>query len=146
RIRAVDLFFEKYPEYREQVSLLIVMVPSRDQVLQYKQLKEEIDELVGKVNGKYSVLGWNPVHYLYKQQPFKSLSALYSICDVAMVTPLRDGMNLVCNEYIASRVDQAGVLILSERAGAARTLTDAIRVNPDNIHQMADALHQALSM
>ncbi|MFA6260901.1 MAG: bifunctional alpha,alpha-trehalose-phosphate synthase (UDP-forming)/trehalose-phosphatase [Bacteroidia bacterium] len=146
RLRTLDLFLEKYPEYREKVSLLIVMVPSRDQVLQYQNLKEEIDELVGKINGKYGVLGWHPVHYLYKQQPFKSLSALYAISDVAMVTPLRDGMNLVCKEYVASRQDQTGVLILSERAGAARTLTDAIRVNPDNIYQMADALHEALSM
>lgn len=146
RLNALDIFFEKYPQYREQVYLLIVMIPSRDRVKEYKRLKEEIDELVGKLNGKYSVLGWNPVHYLYKQVPFKTLSALYAMSDVALVTPLRDGMNLVCKEYVASRTDHTGALVLSERAGAARTLTDAIRVNPDNIYQMADALHEALSM
>lgn len=146
RLRAIDQFFESYPEHREKVSFVIVMVPSRDQVFQYRRLKHEIDELVGKINGKYSVLGWHPVHYLYKQQPFKSLSALYAISDVAMVTPLRDGMNLVCKEYIASRSKGNGVLILSERAGAARTLTDALRVNPDNVSQMSEAIHEALTM
>src|SRR5205823_4941521 len=105
-------------------SLLMVVVPSRDQVAQYASLKEEIDELVGRINAQYRTIAWNPIVYFYRSFPFEELAAFYHMADVALVTPVRDGMNLVAKEFIASKGDGTGVLILSERAGAAQELTD----------------------
>jgi trehalose 6-phosphate synthase/phosphatase len=146
RIQALDLFFEQYPEFKEKVSLILVVVPSRDKVDLYKKLKIEIDELVGRINGKYGNIGWSPIHYFYRSFPFSSLSALYSISEVALVTPLRDGMNLVCKEFIASKTDYKGALILSEMAGAAKELSEAIIVNPYDIYAIVEALHEAFTM
>lgn len=146
RLKAMDKFFELHPEYREKVSLILVLVPSREYVKLYKKLKVEIDELVGRINGKYGNIGWVPVHYFYRSFSFDSLSALYTISDIALVTPLRDGMNLVCKEYIASRVDKKGVLILSEMAGAAKELSDAIIINPNDLNEIVDAIYEALEM
>ncbi|MFN3405460.1 MAG: bifunctional alpha,alpha-trehalose-phosphate synthase (UDP-forming)/trehalose-phosphatase [Cytophagaceae bacterium] len=146
RLKAYDLFLEKYPEYKGKVVLLLIVVPSRDQVDLYKKLKIEIDELVGRINGKYGKINWTPIRYFYRSFPFTTLSAMYKLSDVALVTPLRDGMNLVCKEYIASRVDQTGVLILSEMAGAAKELSDALIINPNNTSEMADALYKAFKM
>lgn len=146
RLRAFDLFLEQNPEYREKVSLVMVVVPSRDQVDLYKKLKNEIDELVGKINGKYGKLNWSPIHYFYRGFPFQSIVAFYTMSDIALVTPLRDGMNLVCKEFIASKLDQKGVLILSEMAGAAKELSEAIIINPYDIHEMVSALEQACEM
>ncbi|HXA02380.1 MAG TPA: bifunctional alpha,alpha-trehalose-phosphate synthase (UDP-forming)/trehalose-phosphatase [Cytophagaceae bacterium] len=146
RLKALYEFLSRYPEYKEKISLIFVLVPSRDKVPLYKQLKMEIDELVGRINGKFGTMSWTPVYYFYRGFPFQSLSAFYTMSDVALVTPLRDGMNLVCKEYIASKTDQTGVLILSEMAGAAKELSEAIIVNPHDINQIVDALHQALTM
>jgi trehalose 6-phosphate synthase/phosphatase len=146
RLKGYDLFLEKYPEYLEKVSLILVLVPSRDKVPLYKQLKIEIDELVGRINGKYGKIEWSPIHYFYRGFPFQTLSAFYSMSDVALVTPLRDGMNLVCKEYIASKTDEMGVLILSEMAGAAKELSDAIIINPHDVNEMVEALHKAFTM
>ncbi|HEY8399888.1 MAG TPA: bifunctional alpha,alpha-trehalose-phosphate synthase (UDP-forming)/trehalose-phosphatase [Cytophagaceae bacterium] len=146
RLIGFDLFLQRYPEYRGKISLILVVVPSRDQVDLYKQLKISIDELVGRINGKYGKLNWTPIHYFYRSFPFESLSAFYSISEVALVTPLRDGMNLVCKEFVASRTDKKGVLILSEMAGAAKDLSDAIIINPYNVEQIVDALHKAFTM
>lgn len=146
RLKAFDLFLENYPEYRERVSLVMVVVPSRDQVDLYKKLKNEIDELVGKINGKYGNLGWSPVHYFYRGFPFHTVVAFYRMADIALVTPLRDGMNLVCKEFIASKTDKTGVLILSEMAGAAKELSEAIIINPYDIGEMVEALHKACTM
>jgi trehalose 6-phosphate synthase/phosphatase len=146
RLKAFYEFLNSYSGYREKVSLIFVMVPSRDKVPLYKQLKMEIDELVGRINGKFGTMGWTPVYYFYRSFPFQSLSAFYTMSDVALVTPLRDGMNLVCKEYIASKNDLSGVLILSEMAGAAKEMSEAIIVNPHDINEIAEALHQALTM
>lgn len=146
RLIAFELFLEKYPQFLENVSLLLVVVPSRDAVPSYKQLKEKVDELVGKINSKYGRIDWTPIHYFYRSYPFDALSAFYRICDVAMITPMRDGMNLVCKEYIASRHEQDGVLILSEMAGSAKELSDALLVNPNDIPGMAKTLRKALEM
>ncbi|RZL02381.1 MAG: bifunctional alpha,alpha-trehalose-phosphate synthase (UDP-forming)/trehalose-phosphatase, partial [Hymenobacter sp.] len=116
RLRAFDLLLQRYPEWRGQVSLIMLVVPSRDQVAQYASLKEEIDELVGRFNAQYRTIGWNPILYFYRSLPLEELAALYSLAEVALVTPMRDGMNLVAKEYVASKVDKRGVLILSERA------------------------------
>ena len=146
RLRAFELFLSKYPYFKEKVSLFMVVVPSRDSVSKYKQLKEEIDLLVGRINGQFSKLNWTPIHYFYRSFPLPALSAFYRISDVALVSPMRDGMNLVCKEYVASRLDKKGVLILSEMAGASKELSDAIIVNPNDIHQLVEAMHKALTM
>ncbi|KAA5540613.1 bifunctional alpha,alpha-trehalose-phosphate synthase (UDP-forming)/trehalose-phosphatase [Adhaeribacter rhizoryzae] len=144
RLRAFEMFLKQYPEFHEQVTLIMIVVPSRDQVEKYKELKIEVDELVGRINGLYRTLSWAPVQYYYHSFPFEELSAFYRMAHVALVTPMRDGMNLVCKEYIASRNDGTGVLILSEMAGAAKELSEAILINPNDVHQMVGALQQAL--
>jgi len=147
RLRAFEKFLEKYPDYKEKVTMYMIVVPSRDQVEKYKMLKEEVDELVGRINGKYGRISWTPIHYFYRSFPLGALSAFYSLADVALVTPMRDGMNLVCKEYIASKVNyKAGVLILSEMAGASKELSDAILINPNNINQIVEALYTAFTM
>lgn len=146
RLKALDIFFDRYPEFKGKVSLILVLVPSRDKVKLYKKLKVEIDELVGRINGKYGNIGWIPVHYFYRSFPFYSISAFYAMSDIALVTPLRDGMNLVCKEYVASKADKKGVLILSEMAGAAKELSDAIIINPNDTNEIVEALREALEM
>jgi trehalose 6-phosphate synthase/phosphatase len=146
RLRAFDLLLQRYPEWRGQVSLIMLVVPSRDQVAQYAALKEEIDELVGRINAQYRTISWNPILYFYRSLPQEELAALYHLAEVALVTPMRDGMNLVAKEYIASKGNRPGVLILSERAGAARELSDAIIINPTDMGQLAEAMHEALVM
>ncbi|MCG8306951.1 MAG: bifunctional alpha,alpha-trehalose-phosphate synthase (UDP-forming)/trehalose-phosphatase [Cytophagales bacterium] len=146
RLKAFELFLNKYPEFEEQVSLIMIVVPSRDNVAQYKELKEEVDLLVGRINGKFGKLNWTPIHYFYRSFALESLSAFYRMAHVALVTPMRDGMNLVCKEFIASKLDKTGVLILSEMAGASKELSDAILINPNNTDQMVDAIFKALTM
>lgn len=146
RLRAFELFLDENPDYREKVSLLMVVVPSRDQVGKYKELKEEVDLLVGRINGKYSRLNWTPVHYFYRSFPLHALSAFYRMAEVALVTPMRDGMNLVCKEFVASKLDKKGVLILSEMAGASKELSDAILINPNDIDEHVAAIKKALTM
>jgi trehalose 6-phosphate synthase/phosphatase len=146
RLLAFEQLLIRHPEWQGQASLLMVVVPSRDQVAQYASLKVEIDELVGRINAQYSTISWHPIHYFYRSFPFEELAALYRLADVALVTPVRDGMNLVAKEYIASKADQQGVLILSERAGAARELSDALLINPTDTNQVVEAMHEALQM
>jgi len=146
RLRAYELMLQRYPEWREQVILFMLVVPSRDQVEKYKELKEEIDELVGRITSTYRTLSWNPVQYFYRSFPIEDLAGLYRLAEVALVTPMRDGMNLVAKEFIACKADKPGVLILSERAGAARELSDAIIINPSDMQQVAEAMHEALIM
>ncbi|MEL7003960.1 MAG: bifunctional alpha,alpha-trehalose-phosphate synthase (UDP-forming)/trehalose-phosphatase [Bacteroidota bacterium] len=146
RLQIFDLFLQKYPEYQGKVSLIMVVVPSRDKVGKYKDLKERVDLLVGRINGTYGTMNWTPIHYFYRSFPLEDLSAFYRMADVALVTPMRDGMNLVCKEYVASRLDKRGVLILSEMAGASKELSEAIIVNPNDKHQVRDAIKRALTM
>ncbi len=146
RLEAFESFLNKYPEFQEKVSIIMVVVPSRDNVSQYKELKEEVDLLVGRINGNFGKLNWTPVHYFYRSFSLESISAFYRMAHVALVTPMRDGMNLVCKEFIASRLDKTGVLILSEMAGASKELSDAILVNPNDNDQIVEAIHEALNM
>jgi trehalose 6-phosphate synthase/phosphatase len=124
----------------------LLVVPSRTRVEHYIQLKKQLDGLVGEINGKYGTIGWMPVWYLYRSLPFHPLAALYSLADVALVTPLRDGMNLVAKEYTTTKTDGKGVLILSETAGAAQELGEAIIINANNQEEIAQALAKALEM
>ena len=146
RINAFEYFLRKYPEYKEKTRLIILAVPSRSNVPQYMLLKKEIDELVGRINGELSTVNWTPIWYFYRSLPFKDLIDLYTSCDIAWLTPLRDGMNLVAKEYIATRTDKTGVLILSEMAGSAYEMNEALLINPNNFEQQADTLKRALEM
>jgi trehalose 6-phosphate synthase/phosphatase len=146
RIRAFEYFLEKYPQYIEKVRLFMLAVPSRSGVPQYQLLKKEIDELVGRINGKFASVNWTPIWYFYRSMPFENLIDLYTSCDIALITPIRDGMNLVAKEFIATRTDKSGVLILSEMAGAAQEMSEALLINPNNYNQISDALHQAIEM
>jgi len=146
RLRAFDFFLDEYPQYQGKVRLVLLAVPSRANVPQYQKLKNEIDQLVGSINGKFAKIGWTPIWYFYRSMPFENLIDLYTSSDVALITPIRDGMNLVAKEYIASRTDKTGVLILSEMAGAAAEMGEAILINPNNFGQIAKSLHEALSM
>ena len=146
RIHAIERLLELHPEHRESVTFLQLAVPSRSQVAEYRELKREIDELVGRVNGRFATASWSPIRYLYRTVPKDRLAALYRDADVALVTPLRDGMNLVAKEYVACQVKDPGVLILSRLAGAAETMREALFVNPYNIDETAAAVHRALEM
>ena len=146
RLRAFSRFLEKYPEFIGKVTLIMLAVPSRGTVEHYINLKKEVDELVGNVNGKFGSINYTPVWYFYRSLPFENLIELYSSCDVALVTPVRDGMNLVAKEYVASRTNRTGVIILSEMAGVSKEMGEAIMINPNNINEIADAINQALTM
>ena len=146
RLNAFKYFLDKYPEYKEKVRLIVLAVPSRSKVPQYKLLKKEVDELVGRINGELATVSWTPIWYFYRSVPFESLIDLYTSSDIAWLTPIRDGMNLVAKEYVASRVDQSGVLILSEMAGSAKEMNEAILINPNNFEQIACALYKAINM
>lgn len=146
RLESFELFLEKYPAYREKVSYILVVVPSRDLILKYKENKKEIEHMVSGINGKYGSVAWTPVIYQYKSLDFTKLTGLYFAADLALITPLRDGMNLVCKEFVSTRLEKRGVLILSETAGASSELTEAIIVNPADRNQIANAILNALSM
>lgn len=146
RLAAFGLLLRKHPEWIERVRLIQVGVPSRAGIDSYDRFRGEINALVGEINGEFSSATWSPVRYLHRAVPDDLLVALFRAADVMLVTPLRDGMNLVCKEFVASRVDEDGVLILSEFAGAADELTDALLVNPYDLSMMADTMHQALTM
>ena len=146
RLEAFDTLLTKKPEYQGKVSLVLVAVPSRASVGRYQMLKKRIDELVGRINGKYGTTDWIPVRYFYNFLPFETLVAFYSAADVALVTPLRDGMNLMAKEYVATRTDGTGMLILSEMAGAAEELGEAIIVNPNDQDAVIEAIEAALAM
>ena len=146
RLQGFEAMLERNPEWHGKVTLLMIVVPSRIGIQDYEEMKKQIEELVGKINGKFSAINWVPINYHYRSVPFDTLVALYAMSDVALVTPLRDGMNLVAKEYIASRTDGTGVLILSEMAGSAKELAEAIIVNPNHREEVADALKLALEM
>ncbi len=146
RLNAFEYFLNKYPQYKEKVRLVILAVPSRSNVPQYQLLKKEVDELVGRINGEFSTVSWTPIWYFYRSMPFENLIDLYTSSDIAWLTPLRDGMNLVAKEYIATRTHKTGVLILSEMAGSANEMNEALLINPNNFEQIADALNEAINM
>lgn len=145
RLHGFENFLKQHPEWHEQVVFVLVVVPSRQIILKYNERKRMIEEEIGRINGRYSTLSWQPVIYRYSQLSFHELVAMYNIANIGLITPLRDGMNLVAKEYLASRKDQ-GVLILSELAGAASELGEALLVNPFDPGDVANAIHQALNM
>jgi trehalose 6-phosphate synthase/phosphatase len=146
RLLGFERFLEENPKFHRQVTLVLIAVPSRTRVAEYIQLKRELDEQIGRITGRFSSEGWSPVRYLYTQFGPEELIAYYEASDIALLTPLRDGMNLVAKEYIASHPDNDGVLILSEFAGAAEELHEALLVNPYDIDQIAARIKAALTM
>lgn len=146
RLLAIERLLERWPTYRRLVRFTQLLVPSRERVAEYTELKRQIDETVGRINGRFSEGGWSPVRYLVRSLPPQELVPLYRGADVALVTPLRDGMNLVAKEYVAAQLENDGVLILSEMAGAAEELQEALLVNPFDVDAVAEALDRAISM
>lgn len=146
RLEAYNLFLTRFPEYEGKVTFVLKAIASRSGISQYQALKRQLDEQVGRINGEHGTLDWMPVWYLFRFLPAPVLSALYSLADVALLTPLRDGMNLIAKEFLASKHNGKGVLILSEMAGAAQELPEALIVNPNNKEEIAQAIQQALTM
>ncbi len=146
RLLAFELLLARRPEWRGRVRLIQVAVPSRAQVRAYRAIRREVDALVGRINGEFGTPHWTPVQYLYQSVPEHQLLALYRAADVMLVTPVRDGMNLVAKEFVVARSDEDGVLVLSEFAGAAAEMRSAVLVNPYDLEQSAERYHQALVM
>lgn len=143
---SLERVLERRPDLIGKMAYVLVVVPSREKVDRYAHLKRELDELVGRINSRFGQVGWTPIRYIYRSLSFEELVSLYKQADVALVTPLRDGMNLIAKEYIATRNDERGVLILSEMAGAAKELLESLVVNPNSKEDISDAIIQALEM
>jgi trehalose 6-phosphate synthase/phosphatase len=146
RLEAFDLFLSENPQYKGKVTLIMVAVPSRTGVQDYQTLRQKLEHLVGRVNGEHGSIGYMPVWYLYRFLSFYQIAALYNIADIALVTPLRDGMNLIAKEFVASKTDGAGVLILGEMTGAASELGEALIVNANNKTAIVQAIKEAFEM
>jgi trehalose 6-phosphate synthase len=147
RFLAFEWALEKYPDLRRAISLLQVVIPSRTDVPEYQTLKEQLDQLAGRINARFTEQGWVPIHYVFRSLDRVQLLAHYRASEIALITPLRDGMNLVAKEYCASAVDGNNVLILSEFAGAADQFGRwALLVNPYDLDGAADAIHRAFTM
>ncbi|MGD2061751.1 MAG: trehalose-6-phosphate synthase [Acidimicrobiia bacterium] len=145
RMRALQTLLERRPDLVGKVMLVQIAVPSREDVAEYKKIRADIEGLVGRINGDLAEVGRPPIHYLYRSVPIEELVAYYRAADVMFVTPLRDGMNLVAKEYVATRFDDTGALVLSEFAGAAEQLTQAFLVNPYDLDALADKLEEAIA-
>src|SRR5437667_52724 len=145
-LEAFGRFLEVHPEWRRKITYFLAVVPSRERVAEYARLKRTIDERVGRINSRYSTIAWSPIRYVYRQLYFDELIALNRVSDVAIVTPLRDGMNLIAKEYVAAKQEPRGVLILSEMAGASKEMREALIVNPNDVEDVVGAIHRALTM
>ena len=147
RVKAFERFLEENPDWRGKVTLLQITPKSRSDIEEYAEIESEVTELIGKVNGRFGDAAWTPIRYVNRSYSRTVLAGMYRAADVAMVTPLRDGMNLVAKEYLAAQdPDDPGVLVLSEFAGAARELDRALIVNPHETDAVAGALKRALEM
>jgi trehalose-6-phosphatase len=146
KLHAFELFLTKHPEWNEKVMLIQIAVPSREDVEEYQHLRQVVNELVGDINGHYGTVEFTPIHFIHKSVDFEELVALYAISDGCVVSSTRDGMNLVSYEYIASQGEKHGALVLSEFAGAAQSLNGSIIVNPWNTEELAEAIHEAVTM
>ncbi len=148
RLKAFEQALRRYPELQTRVTLVQVVVPSREDIPMYHELRTEIERLVGHINGSFTRAGgWVPIHYLFRALSKTELLSFYRTADIALVTPLKDGMNLVGKEFCACSIDEKGVLILSEFAGAAAQLQNgALIVNPYDIEGMAEAIYEAYRM
>ncbi|KAJ6494739.1 glycosyltransferase family 20 protein [Mycena vitilis] len=146
KLHALELFLTQHPEWIGKVVLVQLAVPSRQDVEEYQNLRSTVNELVGRINGRFGTVEFMPIHFMHKSLAFDELCALYAVSDVCLVSSTRDGMNLVSYEYIACQQARQGVMILSEFAGAAQSLNGSIIVNPWDSQQVADAIHEAVTM
>jgi trehalose 6-phosphate synthase len=146
RLEAMEHLLAHHPIWRGKICMVQIVTPSRGEVEAYRAKKREVDEAVGRINGRFSDESWIPIRYLHRSFTPAELVAYYCAADIALVTPLRDGLNLVAKEYIASRVDEDGVVILSEFAGVAYQLPEALLTNPYSVEDLASAIHRALLM
>ncbi len=146
KLSSYELFLERYSEYNKKIIFVLIVIPSRIGTGHYENNKRRIDEIVGRINKKYGNMNWTPIMYQFKFLPFEELLSLYRLSDVAVVTPMRDGMNLIAKEYVASRKDKTGVLILSEMPGASDELGEAIIINPNDKEEVVKAMKTALEM
>ncbi len=147
RLKAYELALKRYPDLQRNVTLIQVVVPSRESVQEYQDLKGQIERLVTQINGELTQGAWIPIHHVFRSMTFEDLLAYYRVADVALLTPLKDGMNLVAKEYCACQVEGDGVLILSEFAGTAVQMRkDAILVNPYDLDRVASAIQYAVSL
>ncbi|OGL35652.1 hypothetical protein A3F65_00880 [Candidatus Saccharibacteria bacterium RIFCSPHIGHO2_12_FULL_47_16b] len=146
RLEAFQLLLKEQPKLRAKIALIMITVPSRTSVASYQNLKRAIDQSIGRINGKYATAHWTPITYQFSRLTFEQMVALYSQADIAMVTPFRDGMNLVAKEYVATKQDNEGVLVLSEMAGAMDELQESIHVNPHSVRSIKRATIEALEM
>lgn len=147
RLKAFRILLRRYPELRHRVTLVQVVVPSREEIPNYKDLRREVELLVSQINGEFTEGGWVPIHYMHRNLTRKQLLSYYRAADIAIVTSLKDGMNLVAKEFCAAQVDETGVVVISEFAGAAAELQHgAIVVNPNDLAGVAEAIHRACVM
>jgi trehalose 6-phosphate synthase len=146
KLHALEVFLTEHPEWIGKVVLVQVAVPSRQDVEEYQNLRAVVNELVGRINGKFGTIEFMPIHFMHKSVSFDELIALYAVSDVCLVSSTRDGMNLVSYEYIATQEKRHGVMILSEFTGAAQSLNGSLIVNPWNTEELADAIHDAVTM
>lgn len=146
KLHAFEIFLDENPEWIGKVVLVQVAVPSRGDVEEYQSLRATVNELVGRINGKFGTVEFVPIHYMHKSIPFDELISLYHVSDVCLVSSTRDGMNLVSFEYIACQQANKGALILSEFAGAAQSLNGAIIVNPWNTEELSESIKEALTL
>jgi len=146
KLHALEVFLTEHPEWIGKVVLVQVAVPSRGDVEEYQNLRAVVNELVGRINGKFGTIEFMPIHFMHKSVNFEELLALYAVSDVCLVTSTRDGMNLVSYEYIATQKKRRGVMILSEFTGAAQSLNGSIVVNPWNTEDVSNAIAEALNM
>jgi trehalose 6-phosphate synthase len=146
KLHALEVFLTDHPEWIGKVVLVQVAVPSRQDVEEYQNLRAVVNELVGRINGKFGTVEFMPIHFLHQSVNFEELTALYAVSDACLVSSTRDGMNLVSYEYIATQRERNGVMILSEFTGAAQSLNGALIVNPWNTEELAGAIHDAVTM
>jgi trehalose 6-phosphate synthase len=147
RLWAFQKLLATHPELHRKVTLIQVVVPSRRNIPMYQELKLEIEQLVSEINGQYTRSGWVPIHYIYRSLPRQELLAYYRTGEIALITPLKDGMNLIAKEYCASNIEKSGSIILSEFAGAAAQMREnVILVNPYNIDEVSNAIYAAITM
>ncbi len=146
RLKAYELFLQEHPEYLEKVTMILLAVRSGETGQVYHQLNSEVDELVGRINGNFGTITWMPIRYLNQEFTLDELIDIYARSDIALITPLRDGMNMVAKEFVASRFNGKGVLILSEMTGASKEMHEALIVNPNNLGEIVDAIRDAIRM
>ena len=146
KLHALEVFLTEHSEWIGKIVLVQVAVPSRQDVEEYQNLRAVVNELVGRINGKFGTIEYMPIHFLHQSVSFEELTALYAMSDVCLVSSTRDGMNLVSYEYIATQAERHGVMILSEFTGAAQSLNGSLIVNPWNTEELANSIHDAVTM